>query len=435
MSLHPCRPYQLAAIERGAEHIAAGVMRILFCMPTGTGKTRTAVEICLRHVRLGGVPLFVVPRRELYNQAVAALVAAGLEPGHDCFVRTIQELTGKNALIPRASLVVLDEARHYVADTWGLIYKALPDAIFIGLDATPERGDGVGLGELFQVIVEAISVRDAIEQKFLVPCEVFRPNRALMTNELAQDPLDVYFDKAPGSSAVVFCRSVADAQDLARRFRDRGTEAEAVWGDMASSLRDSTLARFARGELKVLTNMHLLTEGWDAPIAETIILARHFPTPGGMLQAAGRGLRPFPGKTACKLIDLVGCTHVHGEPDEPRVWHLHGRASTRVGAPDGDDVRFCPVCGGIARPGEPCPACGYDGDERRKRPPRILGLAVDRFARQRQESDEDKAKKYAFYLLDARRHGRHMYSAIKRFEGVYGHKPTPMIKRLALSSG
>lgn len=436
MSLPPLRPYQVRAIERGRAELAKGATALLFCMPTGTGKTRLAVEIVLLHVQQGGLPLWVAPRRELISQGSDTLTSAGLEPGHDCFVRSIQSLVSSGAELPRGiTLVVLDEARHYVADEWGLIRKMFPDALIIGLDATPERGDGRGLGGLFDVLIEVITVREAIDGGFLVPPETLRPERALLANELAQDPVDAYFAKAAGSSAVVFCRDVAHARDLSNRFFERGVDSFAIWGDMPAAARDSALAKFACGEIKVLTNMHVLTEGWDAPITETVILARHFPTPGGMIQATGRGARAYPGKTHYNLIDLTGCTHVHGEPDEPRVWHLHGRASTRLNAPLPDDVRFCPVCGGVAAPGAPCPSCGYDGDERRKRKPRVLGLPVERFARQRQQTDEQKAKQLAFYLSDARRANRHMYSALKRFEGVYGHMPTPAIKRLARKAG
>ena len=436
MSLPPLRPYQSRAIERGSVEIASGANALLFCMPTGTGKTRLAVEICVRHVKnVGGIPLWIAPRRELVSQGSETLEIAGLEPGHDCFVRSIQALLARAELPQGITLVVLDEARHYVADEWGAIRKMFPDAIIVGLDATPERGDGRGLGGLFDVLIEAITVGEAIEQGYLVPPETLRPNRALLANELAQDPLEFYEQKTPGKSAVVFCRDVAHAKELANRFCDRQIRARAIWGEMKELDRDEALRRFATGEIKVLTNMHVLTEGWDSPRTEAIILARHFPTPGALIQAAGRGARLYPGKTKYILGDLTGCTHVHGEPDEPRAWHLHGRASTRLNAPLPDDVRFCPVCGGVAAPGVACPSCGYDGDERRKRKPRILGLPVERFARQRQETDEQKAKKLAFYMHDARRQNHHIYRALKRFEGVYGHMPTPAIKRLARTLG
>ncbi len=426
--LPPCRPYQLAALQRGREALAAGAQAVLLCLPTGTGKTRTAVEACVSHVKMGGRAMFVAPRRELVSQASKALEAAGLVPEQSSFVRTIQELSTPHAAIPPVSLVVLDEARHYVADAWSELRKKLPEAVYLGLDATPERGDGRGLGGMFDVLVEAITVRDAIAGGWLVPCEVLRPERALAPRELAQDPVNAYLDKAPGSSAVAFCHSVDAARELAGRFSERGAKALAVWGEMPSAERDTALERFASGEVKVLTNMHLLTEGWDAPITETIILARGFPTAGGLLQACGRGLRPSPGKARCLLLDLPGSTHVHGEPDEPRTWHLEGKAARR--ANDSTDVRFCPVCGAIVTPPLGCEQCGYAG-EMKKRKPRVLGLPIDRFARERAQSDEQQIKALAGYLRAARAKGYREGWAFKCWTHKYGRTVTDGLKRAA----
>lgn len=431
--LPPCRDYQLRALDVAREHVRAGVQSVLLCMPTGTGKTRTAVQACVGHVCLGGIALFIAPRRELVAQAKSALEAAGLVLEREVFVRTIQELSMPGAFVPPATLVVLDEARHYVADAWSRIRTALPDAVYLGLDATPERGDGRGLGGMFDVLVEAITVRAAIDAGFLARCEVLRPERALSPSELAQDPFDAYMLRAHGSSAVVFCHSIESARSLAERFDGAGVSARAVWGEMPTNERDYTLERFAEGSLRVLTNMHLLTEGWDAPITETVILARGFPTPGVMLQAAGRGLRPYPGKKRCLLLDLTGCTHLHGEPDEERTWHLDGRAARRK--TDGIDVRWCPVCGAVVLAGVPCEQCGYAGDQMRKRKPRVLGLPIDRFARQRAEPEEQQLKALAGYFRVARAKGYRDGWAVKCWEHKYGRPVTPQMKRAALALG
>ncbi len=431
-TLPSCRDYQLRALDVARTHVRNGVQSILLCMPTGTGKTRTAVEACTGHVRLGGVPMFVAPRRELVSQATATLLAAGLALESTVYVRTIQELSMPNAVIPPASMVVLDEARHYVADAWGKLRQALPEAVYLGLDATPERGDGRGLGGMFDVLVEAISVKDAIAGEFLVPCETIRPDQPLGPNELAQHPFDAYWDHARDSSAVVFCHSIPAARELAAKFYDRGIPAAAVWGDMKTNERDNALELFAAGKIRVLCNMHLLTEGWDAPITETVILARSFPTAGGLIQAGGRGLRPHPGKTRCLLIDLPGCTHTLGELDEPRTWHLEGRAARR--ASDDINAKFCPVCGAVVTTAA-CEQCGYAGDQMKKRKPRVLGLPIARFARQRQQTDEEKAKALAGYLAAARRKGHQRWWAFKCFEGVYGTKPSAKLKTMAMRLG
>lgn len=423
------RDYQRAALERARFHVREQGMRaVLLCMPTGTGKTRTAVEACWGHVQQGGRPLFVAPRRELVDQARKALATRGL---HLAWVRTIQELSRPGAEIPNATMVVLDEARHYVADAWSELRAKLPSAIYLGLDATPERGDGRGLGGMFDVLVEAITVKDAIAQGFLVPAVTLRPEKALGPNEIAQDPIDAYCEHAPGSSAVLFASTVNQAIQYACRFRDRGISAAAVFGEMGTAARDAALADYERGDVKVLTNAYLLTEGWDAPRTETIIIARSFGTAGGYLQAAGRGLRPHPGKSACTILDLRGVSHDHGDPDEPRTWHLDGRAARR--ACDDENIRFCPVCGAPVV-GEQCETCGHAG-EMRHRPPRVLGLPMQRFARVRQDDDEARAQRLARWIRLAHSKGWKEGQALHRFKAAYGDWPSRALVARARTMG
>jgi len=424
------RPYQAEALRRASD-ASASHSSILIVQPTGTGKTLLAVEACRRHAALGGVPLFVAPRRELVAQASRALKEHGLEPGHDLFVRTIQELVMPGASIPPGiTMVVFDEARHYVADQWSRVHKALPDAIFLGLDATPERADGRGLGDMFEVLVEAISIHDAVEQGYLVPCDTIRPKHALAPGELAQDPVDAYLEHARGLSCVVFAPSIQLAQSYATRLNEAAPEhrAAAVWGDMPTRDRDNALTLYEEGKLSVLVNVNLLTEGWDSPRTEVVMLARSFGTQGQMLQAAGRGMRPHLSKSKMILLDLTGCTHTLGDVDEPRTWHLEGKAARR--AKDGAEVRFCPVCGAPTESAE-CVQCGYKG-ELRKRKPRVLGLPMDRFARERALPEEQQIKALAGYMRAGRTRGYRRFWAIKCWEHKFGRPVTRELEQAAL---
>lgn len=418
------RPYQANVLERASE-ASSRHSSILIVQPTGTGKTIVAVEACARHAEMGGTAMFVAPRRELVNQARAALIERGLKEGR-VFVRTIQELTLPGAQIPDVSMVVLDEARHYVADEWSKLKAALPDAVYLGLDATPERQDGRGLAPFFEVLIEAISIRDAVEGGYLVPCETIRPSRSLGA-DLAQDPFDAWWDHADGASTVIFERSVEAAQKLAARFYDRGIPAAAVWGEMPTEERENALSLFAAGKLVVLTNVQLLTEGWDCPRTECVILAGPCTTQGGLLQRAGRAMRLFEGKERMLLIDPSGCTHDLGDVDEKRTWHLDGRAVRR--ASDSAEVRFCPVCGAV-NDGKGCPQCGYAGTMK-KRKPRVLGLPMDRFARERSQPEEKQIRALAQYMRLARAKGYREGWAVKCWEYKYGRKATPEIRRAA----
>ncbi len=422
------RPYQAEALERAREHVANGAKSVLIQLATGLGKTRIFAEACRKHVALGGTPLVIAARRELISQATRTLDETGLVPERDVFVRSIQELLVPGAVIPPATMLVFDEARHFVADEWSKIREALPGAIVLGFDATPERGDGRGLGSLFERIVTGLPIRDAIAQGFLVPAEVLRPERALGPRELAQDPVDAYIVKAYGTSAVVYAASVDLAKDYAGRIAGHGLHAAAIWGEMPNELRDYQLAEFAAGRIQVLTNFQILVEGFDAPRIETVVLARNFPTAGAMLQAIGRGLRSFPGKRRCLVLDLSGSTHIHGEPDEPRSWHLEGRAARR--AQDEEGVHWCPVCGSPVL-GDACELCGYAGGEMKARKPRVLGLAIDRFARVRQDDAETRAKRLSNWLQLARSKGWREGQAMHRFKGAYGEWPSREIVTMA----
>jgi superfamily II DNA or RNA helicase len=426
--LPPLRPYQESALERASE-LSSEHRSILIVSPTGTGKTRLFVEACCRHVQKGGVPLVIAPRRELISQAVAQLRSAGLEEGHDVFVRTIQELVTTRAEIPPATMIVFDEARHYLADEWSKVRAALPDAFCLGADATPERGDGRGLSGMFDVLLEAITIKDAVAGGFLVPCETLRPEHALGPGELAQHPVDAYLEKANGTSAIIFAPSVALALEWGAMLRDRGVHAAGVHGEMPIGERDACIDAYNSGELKVLVNVALLTEGFDAPHTETVILAGPCGTAGGMLQRAGRGMRLAPGKTRMLLIDLKGITHTFGDVDEERSWHLEGKAARR--AADDIELRFCPVCGAPTQT-VACEQCGYSG-ELKKRKPRVLGLPIDRFAREHAMSDERAAKELRGLYGVAQRKGYRPFWAERVWSHRYGRPVTAEIRRLTRS--
>jgi superfamily II DNA or RNA helicase len=200
---------------------------------------------------------------------------------------------------------------------------------------------------------------------------------------------------------------------------------------MPTKTRDHWLASYAAGKTKVLANVQLLTEGWDAPRTETIILARGCGTAGTFLQMVGRALRPFEEKARALLIDLRGVSHVHGAPDAPRTWHLDGRACRRAG--DEVEVRFCPVCGAIVT-GPACGECGHDG-AMRHRPPRVLGLPMQRFAQKRQENDEERARTLARWLGTARTKGYRVGWAFARYRAVYGAAPSNDVTKLARAIG
>ena len=185
------RPYQHDHVAATHAEIGVGRRRILQVAPTGAGKTVTVAEIIRQGVVLGKRVLFLAHRRELIHQAHQKLYAAGVDAGiilaewparpeEPVQIASIQTLWAramrtKKIDLPLADLVVIDEAHHCRAMTYRKIIEAYPEAIILGMTATPCRGDGRGLGNIFETMVECPAVQELIDLGFLVPTKVYAP--------------------------------------------------------------------------------------------------------------------------------------------------------------------------------------------------------------------------------------------------------------------
>ena len=351
------RPLQARAHRALQQEFAAGHRRILLVAPTGFGKTVLLSFIVASHLaRAGelGRVVIVVHRTELIDQTVRKLRAAGLthlgiiaagdtgDRTAPVQVASVQTLLARGEL-PPATMVVLDEAHHYVADRWKDIADHYADAITLGFTATPERGDGTPLGDIFETLVVAAQAHELMACGDLVPCDVVAPPKK--TRSLSMDPVEAHRKYAEGRPAVVFARGVKEGRELTDAFTAAGLPAGFVDGATAPDERRATLQRFERGELAVLVNVFVLCEGWDCPPAAVCILARGCNSVATYLQMIGRVLRPSPatGKARALLIDLRGAVFTHGLPDEGRVFSLEGKPISSGDAP----VKTCLSCGHV----------------------------------------------------------------------------------------
>jgi DNA repair protein RadD len=340
------RSYQLDAIDACRDSIRRGHRSICLVSPTGSGKTRMGCEVATRHVAKGGRVLWLAHRAELVRQAAERLEVEGIakvgiisavapnpHPDAPVQVASTQTLLARGTY-PEASLLVLDEAHHYVADQWGSLAQRYSQSVRLGLTATPERCDGKPLGDLFEDLVVACSPAALTAQGFLVPCDVFAPPRYCPT-KLAGTPVHKYLEHSPDGLALVFAANVQHAEQIAASFNAHGVKASTVTGETPAAERAETIEAFGRGEIRVVTNVAVLTEGTDIPAADTVILARSAGSAGLYLQIVGRILRPAPGKTRATLIDLVGASRKHGLPTDERRYSLEGRHGIRLAKPNG----------------------------------------------------------------------------------------------------
>ncbi len=350
MTDKPLRPYQTHSIELVRAQIRAGHRSVVLVIPTGGGKTRIGSEIVAKHIAKGGRVLWTAHRTELVSQARERLlgdglervgvIAAGVKADDAALVQvaSIQTLAARG-LRPEASLVVMDEAHHYVAEQWGEVAEHYKSTFQIGLTATPERSDGKPLGDLFTSLVAPIQISELTEAGYLVPAEVLAPNRRLY-RQLAGDPVERYLEEASGRRALFFAGTVVQAEQIAAKLNERGIPAMCVHADTPHLDRAAAIERFRSGELIALTNVFVFTEGTDLPEAEVAVLARGFSHPSTYLQCVGRILRPFPGKTSALVLDLMGVSRVFGVPADFRKYSLDGRAILVVGKEPESEVGY-----------------------------------------------------------------------------------------------
>jgi DNA repair protein RadD len=415
------RPYQERSVPALRAQYAAGHRAVLYVLPTGGGKTTVAAAVILL---ARGRVLFLAHRRELIAQTVATLARAGVTdvrviraqhdtgPGPRVTVASVQTVIGEDwgDRLPEADLVIVDEAHHVKARTWEGLLARYPAARVLGLTATPQRGDGKALGDVFQALVVGATVKELTELEHLVPCRAWSPPDVLESGELAMTPLEAYRKHAAGSGeppadlvaqladpaardvlrdwyeergwqrAIVFCADVKHARATAHELFSGGVRAEVVHGGLPNATRAEILSDFATGRYRAICNVACLTEGWDDPGCSVAILARRFGKAGEFLQAVGRVLRPAGGKTHATLVDLCGSVLEHGTPEADRRYTLDGVGIQRSDSPR-DAIRQCPACGGVFLADDvedgACPQCGAALPKRERKEPESVGVGVE----------------------------------------------------------
>jgi ATP-dependent helicase IRC3 len=336
------RDYQLEALAAVEEAEAAGTRRQLVALPTGTGKTVVFSELIARR---GGRALVLVHRDELVSQALDKLAVAGLEDvgvvkaerdehGAQVVVASVQSISRRLRLervTPDFRTVVVDEAHHVAADSYQRVLEHVeaggPPPLVVGVTATPERSDGVPL-EGFHVVYRR-QLADMIGAGYLSDLRALQirlradfarlhiragdfieaeAEAMLLDADAPAMAARAYQAHAPGRRAIVFTPTVKVAGLMADAFRAAGIAAESIDGGTPLELRRDVLARFHEGQVAVVANCAVLTEGFDEPAVDCLIIAR--PTRSRLLymQMLGRATRKHPGKDDALILDLVGVT-------------------------------------------------------------------------------------------------------------------------------
>jgi superfamily II DNA or RNA helicase len=432
MSVQP-RDHQLSARRGVYASWRAGHTRTVLVMPTGSGKSFLGCMVVGDAIAKGRKVLWIVHRTSLVDQACRALHEHGLAVGaiaaeatwparDDAWVQvcTIQTLMARD-IRPPADLIVWDECHHCgeSAAEWVSLLEAYPTTRMLGLTATPERGDGTGLGPTWEDLHVGVTVRQLTALGLLVPCEVIRPGTWLRAgrvsgNPLAQDPLDAYRTHAGSRQTFAFAASVEEAERFAREFTVAGIMSGAIHARTPGESRNRAMRLYRDGVLRVLWNVYVLTEGVDVPQAECCMLARGVSTAGGFLQMVGRVLRSHPGKTGALLIDLPGISHVWGMPEDERLYKLYGKAIVLAG-------QVCRVCGQPVAE-YPCAKCGFapvQSEEREQGQTEITGDPLAKFARMIAQGPRQRYETLLRWLNAAKIKGHKPRSVAYKWRAVY----------------
>ena len=332
---------------------------------------------------------------------------------------------------PPATLIVYDECHHAAADTYRTVLDAYPDVRMLGLTATPQRGDGRALGDLFQALVVGARYPELIAAGHLVPCRVFRPPEYL-GSDLAREPLSAWqhLQRAGlDGQAFAFARDVKQAREQTAAFNAAGIPSAVVTGLCGSRSRAEALARFRSGAVRVLWNVFVLTEGVDVPDAAVCLLARGCGNAGTYLQMVGRVLRPAGSgdgrKTHAVLVDLPGVSHVHGLPTADREYALDGRPIRVVG----ESLRNCPQCGHCQVSALPaCESCGYEWPRVVRARPKVwdmeLAEAIEAAGGDAAAVGEEwRVREWDRLRAVCRGKGFALWFAVKEFRALFGVEP------------
>lgn len=397
------RDYQEKGVNEIRNAYKMGRRRPLYVAPTGAGKTVIFSYISQNAAHKNKRVLILTHRIEILKQTSKALTNFGQTHGlinskyrlstkELIQVASIDSLPKKSKHFESFDLIVIDEAHHAVAKKWRRALDCFPDALVLGVTATPIRTDGKGLGDhvggVFDSLILGPSIRSLIDSGYLVEPKIYRSKNMV---DLSSVPMDAdgdydsealeiemtkpkivgdavaeYASKCPGDPAIVFCVSIKAANETAEAFRKAGFLAYAVDGKMDDARREALIAGLANGRVQVLTSCDIISEGTDIPKVACISMLRPTASLSMYLQMIGRGLRPSEGKDACIVFDHVGNTIRHGMPDSEWEWSLDAKPKkkkkpkkeTQEEEPD-VKVKQCPQCYRIHALKPNCPACGF----------------------------------------------------------------------------
>ena len=336
-------------------------------MPTGTGKTYLLTAVIDSFVRANpkAKVWIVAHRRELvsqidetvrkfhsYSSATSSLLSSVKAMSIQWLMRHYDEIEEEPGLI------VIDEAHHALAKTYKEMWERFPKAKFLGLTATPCRLNGKGFTDLFDVLVQSWGVPEFISKGRLATYDFVSIKSDGVTQRLIDSlqkrgadgdyqnkEMDQLLNKKPSierlyrsleefgkdRKGIVYAINISHAQKITKLYQEHGVKAIAIDSKTPATERQQDIEAFKKGDIQVLVNVDIFSEGFDCPDVEFVQLARPTLSLAKYLQMVGRGLRVAKGKKNCVIIDNVGLYRVFGLPSQVWNWNAMFEGKLKVG--------------------------------------------------------------------------------------------------------
>ena len=337
-------------------------------MPTGTGKTYLLTAVIDSFVSNNPMEKvwIVAHRRELVSQ-----IDETVRKSHSYFASNTSSLLSSvkamsiqwlmrhyDEIEEEPGMIVIDEAHHALAKTYKEMWERFPNAKFLGLTATPCRLNGKGFTDLFDVLVQSWSVPEFISKGRLATYDFVSIKSDGMTQRLIDSlqkrgadgdyqnkEMDMLLNKKPtierlyqsleefgkDRKGIVYAINISHAQKITKLYQENGVKAIAIDSKTPATERQQDIEAFKKGDIQVLVNVDIFSEGFDCPDVEFVQLARPTLSLAKYLQMVGRGLRVAKGKKNCVIIDNVGLYRVFGLPSQVWNWNAMFEGKLKVG--------------------------------------------------------------------------------------------------------
>lgn len=419
------REYQKQLINNIKEAILDGKKSIAAVLGCGGGKSVIQADIAKSSTEKGNRVLFLVHRKELCDQIDKTFRRYGVNM-KKCNIVSIQTYRKNADKYKTPQLILVDEA-HTNLTAYKKVFED-NDCIKIGFTATPIRLKEKGLGDLFEILIESVNTQWLIDNKFLSDFKYYSIKLAdtgnvktrageydqaelsdIMENKIIYEgSVEQWLKLAKNKKTMIYCTSIESSQKTAEEFKKNGINAIHIDGKTPKTERAKIIASFRKGEITVLCNAMLFSEGYDDKFIECVMLLRPTMSLALHVQQSMRGMRYLENKT-CIIIDCVGNVYKHGLPTEIREWSLDPKQKKESEV----KIKECPNCYAVYNAFLLiCPQCGVERERIKENPKKVLNdnlVEIDKsftlasiklkdFKAQTWEEVEEfrKAKKYKF---------------------------------------